>query len=65
MKLESVLPEDVGMSSARLVRAKEYAQQVGNQLDASGGAVLVTRHDLVVGEWYWGKRGSITQRLAL
>ena len=45
------------MSSARLLQAKEYAQRVSGQLGGSGGAVLVTRHDKIVGEWYWGQRG--------
>jgi len=58
MQLETASPEDMGMSSARLARAMEYAKQVGDQLDAPGGAVLVTRHDRVVGEWYWGSRGA-------
>ena len=58
MKLESAQPEEVGMSSARLIKAKEYAQRVGDQLESSGGAVLVMRHNKVVGEWYWGKRSA-------
>ncbi len=58
MKLESVHPEEVGISSARLVKAREYAQRVGEQLlEATGGAVLVIRHNRIAGEWYWGKRG--------
>lgn len=50
-------PEEVGMSSARLLKAKEYAQRVSDELGGTGGAVLVTRHDKIVGEWYWGRRG--------
>lgn len=57
MDFESVQPESVGMSSTRLLRAKTYAQRVSEQLGGSGGAVLVTRHDKIVGEWYWGQRG--------
>jgi CubicO group peptidase (beta-lactamase class C family) len=57
MEFESVPPESVGMSSARLLKAKEYAQCVGGQLSSTGGAVLVTRRAKIVGEWYWGKRG--------
>jgi CubicO group peptidase (beta-lactamase class C family) len=57
MKLEHALPEDVGMSSTRLVKAREYAQRVGDQLNSSGGAVLVIRHNKIAGEWYWGRRG--------
>jgi serine-type D-Ala-D-Ala carboxypeptidase len=57
MNLEHALPEDVGMSSARLLRAKTYAQRVGDQLESSGGAVLVLRGGKIVGEWYWGRRG--------
>lgn len=57
MELETVAPEDVGMSSARLVKAKEYAKMAGDQWKSPGGAVLVIRHDKIVGEWYWGKRG--------
>jgi|GEM_PF-2989044 len=56
MKLETVSPEEVGMSSARLLKSRDYAQRVGNQIESSGGAVLVMRHDKIVGEWYWGKR---------
>lgn len=58
MNLQTVNPEDVGMSSAGLARTQEYAQQVGNQLGNTGGAVLVLRHDKIVGEWYWGTRGA-------
>jgi CubicO group peptidase (beta-lactamase class C family) len=58
MKLEMSQPEEVGVSTARLVKAKEYAQQVGDQLGSTGGAVLVMRRGGVVGEWYWGKRGA-------
>lgn len=57
MKFETSSPEAVGMSSARLLQAKEYAQRVSDQLGGSGGAVLVTRHGKIVGEWYWGQRG--------
>lgn len=63
MKMEIVRPEEVGMSSRRLLKAKEYAQRVGDQLGSSGGAVLVTRHDRIVGEWYWGKRGPSPEDL--
>jgi len=58
MNLEHAQPEDVGMSSTRLVKAKEYAQRVGDQLESSGGAVLVIRHGKIAGEWYWGRRGA-------
>jgi CubicO group peptidase (beta-lactamase class C family) len=57
MNFETIIPEEVGMSSTRLLQAKEYAQRVSDQLGGSGGAVLVTRHDKIVGEWYWGQRG--------
>ncbi len=57
MKLANISAEDAGMSSIRLVKAKEYAQRVGDQLGSTGGAVLVIRHSKIVGEWYWGKRG--------
>ena len=57
MNFETIIPEDAGMSSARLLKAKEYAQRVSDQLGGSGGAVLVARHDKIVGEWYWGQRG--------
>lgn len=64
MDFERVQPEGVGMSASRLVRAKEYAQQVGEQLlESSGGAVLVLRHNKVAGEWYWGKRGPSPEDL--
>jgi CubicO group peptidase (beta-lactamase class C family) len=56
MNFETVSPESVGLSSARLLKAKDYAQRVGDQLGSSGGAVLVTRQDKIVGEWYWGRR---------
>ncbi len=56
MKLVSVSPEDTAMSSSRLLKAKEYAQRVSDQLEGSGGSVLVIRHDKIVGEWYWGRR---------
>ncbi len=58
MKIESVSPEDVGMSSARLLMARDYAQRVGDTLESSGGAVLVMRYGKVAGEWYWGRRGA-------
>lgn len=57
MNLNSASPEDLGLSSSRLLKAKTYAQQVGDQLGSTGGAVLVMRHDRIAGEWYWGKRG--------
>ena len=57
MNLDSARPEDLGLSSSRLLKAKTYAQQVGDQLGSTGGAVLVMRHDQIAGEWYWGKRG--------
>jgi len=58
MNLTTLPPEQAGLSSSRLYKAKEYAQRVGDQLSATGGAVLVTRHDAIVGEWYWGKRSQ-------
>lgn len=61
MILDSVQPEEVGLSSTRLIKAKEYAQRVSDQLGGSGGAVLVTRHDKIAGEWYWGTRGPQNQ----
>jgi CubicO group peptidase (beta-lactamase class C family) len=57
MRLERVPPEEAGISAARLVKARDYAQRVGDQLESTGGAVLVIRHNRIVGEWYWGKRG--------
>jgi CubicO group peptidase (beta-lactamase class C family) len=63
MKLEHALPEDVGMSSTRLVKAREYAQRVGDQLSSTGGAVLVIRHNKIAGEWYWGKRSAAEDAL--
>ena len=57
MKFETASPETEGMDSARLLKAKDYAQRVSDQLGGTGGAVLVIRHDRVVGEWYWGRRG--------
>jgi len=48
----------MGMSSGRLARAQVHAELVGDQLDATGGAVLVIRRDKIVGEWYWGTRGA-------
>lgn len=57
MNFATVSPEEAGLSSARLVKAKEYAQRVSDQLEGTGGAVLVVRHDRIVGEWYWGRRG--------
>ncbi len=56
MKFETARPEDAGMSSTRLLKARDYAQRVSDQLGGTGGAVLVMRHDKIVGEWYWGKR---------
>ena len=56
MEFITTSPEDAGMSSLRLQKAQEYAQRVGDQLEGSGGAVLVMRHNRIVGEWYWGKR---------
>ena len=58
MRLETASPEEMGMSSGRLVKAQQHAKQVGDQLDATGGAVLVIRRDRIVGEWYWGTRGA-------
>ena len=57
MNFETVAPESVGMSSPRLLKARDYAQRVSDQLGGTGGAVLVTRRDKIVGEWYWGVRG--------
>ncbi len=57
MNLESARPEDLGLSSTRLYKAKEYAQRVSEQLEGSGGAVLILRHGKIAGEWYWGKQG--------
>ena len=57
MKFESVSPESVGVSSTRLGKARDYAKRVGDLLESSGGAVLVTRRNKIVGEWYWGRRG--------
>jgi CubicO group peptidase (beta-lactamase class C family) len=57
MNFETIIPETAGMSTARLLLAKEYAQRVSDQLGGTGGAVLVARHDKIVGEWYWGQRG--------
>jgi CubicO group peptidase (beta-lactamase class C family) len=56
MKFVTASPEDAGMSSSRLLNAREYAQRVSDQLEGSGGSVLVMRHDKIVGEWYWGRR---------
>jgi CubicO group peptidase (beta-lactamase class C family) len=58
MELHTVRPEAAGMSSEQLAKARQHAQQVGDQLGAPGGAVLVVRHDQIVGEWYWGTRGA-------
>lgn len=57
MKLVITSPENAGMASNRLVKAKDYAQRVGDQIGGTGGVVLILRHDQIVGEWYWGKRG--------
>ncbi len=54
MKFETVFPEDAGMSSMRLLKAREYAQRVSDQLGGTGGVVLVMRHDKLVGAWYLG-----------
>jgi CubicO group peptidase (beta-lactamase class C family) len=58
VNLKSIQPEAAGMSSARLLKAKEYARRVSDELGGSGGAVLVIRHDAIVGEWYWGRRST-------
>ncbi len=57
MELLKTTPEEVGMSSKRLIAAKDHAEQAGYQLGATGGATLVMRHGKIVGEWYWGQRG--------
>jgi serine-type D-Ala-D-Ala carboxypeptidase len=57
MEWKTLKPEQTGVSSARLYKAKEYAQRASNQLGGSGGAVLVVRRDAIIGEWYWGRRG--------
>ncbi len=57
MKFETVSPESVGMSTGQLLKSRDYAWRVGEQLESSGGAVLVTRQGKIVGEWYWGRRG--------
>ncbi len=62
MDLSSAAPEEVGMSSGRLLRARDYAQRVGDSLGSPGGAALVVRRDRIVGEWYWGKRGLDDER---
>jgi CubicO group peptidase (beta-lactamase class C family) len=61
MEFEVVSAESTGISSAQLLKARHYAQRVGDQLQSSGGAVLVTRHGKIVGEWYWGRRGPSPQ----
>jgi CubicO group peptidase (beta-lactamase class C family) len=58
VELKTARPEEAGMNSTRLTKAREHAQKGAEQLGCSGGAALVIRHDRVVGEWYWGKRGS-------
>jgi CubicO group peptidase (beta-lactamase class C family) len=55
MEFIAISPEDAGMSSTRLLKAREYAQRVSDQLGGSGGSVLVMRHNKIVGEWYWGR----------
>jgi CubicO group peptidase (beta-lactamase class C family) len=64
MEFITISAEDAGMSSLRLLRAKEYAQQVGDQLEGSGGSVLVMRHNKIVGEWYWGRHSHSIDALA-
>ncbi len=61
MQLKSAQPEELGMSASRLLKARDYAQRVGDQLESSGGAVLVLRNGLIAGEWYWGRRGPLPQ----
>jgi CubicO group peptidase (beta-lactamase class C family) len=56
MEFITISPEDAGMSSLRLQKAREYAQCVSDQLEGSGGAMLVMRYNKIVGEWYWGRR---------
>jgi CubicO group peptidase (beta-lactamase class C family) len=55
VKLESIQPEEAGLSSERLSKARDYAQTVSDRLGGSGGAVVVIRHNKIVGEWYWGQ----------
>jgi CubicO group peptidase (beta-lactamase class C family) len=57
MALQAVTPEEMRISSTRLIKARDYAREVGDQLGGTGGAVVVIRHGKVVGEWYWGRRG--------
>lgn len=57
MDIPSTTPEKVGLSSSRLMKARDYAQRVGDSLGSPGGAALVIRHGAIAGEWYWGQRG--------
>ena len=57
INLKKVSPEDEGMSSSRLEKAMQYARRVSQSLGGTGGAVMVLRHEKIVGEWYWGRRG--------
>jgi CubicO group peptidase (beta-lactamase class C family) len=58
MELRTASPEEMGLCSTQLIRARDYAEAAGEQLGASGGAVMVLRHGRVVAEWYWGRRSA-------
>jgi len=62
MNLEHVIPEDVGMSAIKLERSMQYARRAGEEIGATGGAVVVIRRDKIAGEWYWGQRGPLDTR---
>ncbi|MBN1669326.1 MAG: serine hydrolase, partial [Anaerolineales bacterium] len=57
MEFQTTTPEEAGMSAERLVKARHYARRVSDEIGGTGGAVLVMRHDQIVGEWYWGRHG--------
>lgn len=62
MQFQPVQPEEIGVSTKRLERAGEYAQNVGEALGCSGGATIILRHGKVLGEWYWGMRSFSPDR---
>ena len=58
MDIPTIAPEEAGLSSRRLLNARDYAQRVGDSLGSPGGAALVIRRGGIAGEWYWGTRGA-------
>ena len=55
-KMENVEPEEVGMSSTKLLEVKKYLKWSMKTLKAaSAAAAVILRHGKIVAEWYLGR----------